>query len=282
MEAAALKKASKNKNFQAVKKFWDSFIYPRNVEVVKGKDPEGIFAENMKGRVDITRNFDGKELNIEYLFGLFVGPTTSTQFTLIPVPVNYTFSEFVTADNVASTSVIVNLKHLASGVTTPIQIDSFTRYDKDGKLAQYDAIFRRISLQLTAVVQRMAPYILTEYAKFTKAAPPAPTAENVQKALVVLQADSICNTAATSCTGALSQYSSYAECFNFLTTQIRFGTAYEGGQNTLWCRTVHQQMVPLAPEVHCPHIGKTGGGQCTDFQYEDFMIPFYDAPFIAS
>ncbi len=27
---------------------------------------------------------------------------------------------------------------------------------------------------------------------------------------------------------------------------------------------VHQNMVPYRPEVHCPHIGMTGGGYCTD------------------
>ncbi len=27
---------------------------------------------------------------------------------------------------------------------------------------------------------------------------------------------------------------------------------------------VHQNMVPLRPEVHFPHIGPTGGGYCND------------------
>ena len=27
---------------------------------------------------------------------------------------------------------------------------------------------------------------------------------------------------------------------------------------------VHQNMVPYRPNVHCPHIGKTGGGYCND------------------
>lgn len=27
---------------------------------------------------------------------------------------------------------------------------------------------------------------------------------------------------------------------------------------------VHQNMVPMRPEVHCPHIGPTGGGFCDD------------------
>ena len=36
------------------------------------------------------------------------------------------------------------------------------------------------------------------------------------------------------------------------------------GRDTLLCRMVHQNMVPLRPEVHCPHIGPSGGGYCVD------------------
>ena len=36
------------------------------------------------------------------------------------------------------------------------------------------------------------------------------------------------------------------------------------GRNTLTCRMVHQNMVPVRPSVHCSHLGKTGGGYCTD------------------
>lgn len=36
------------------------------------------------------------------------------------------------------------------------------------------------------------------------------------------------------------------------------------GRNTVLCRMVHQNMVPLRPAVHCPHIGPSGGGYCVD------------------
>jgi hypothetical protein len=59
---------------------------------------------------------------------------------------------------------------------------------------------------------------------------------------------------------------------------LPFGTAYQLGQNTSSCRTIHQNMVPLRPEVHCPHIGpyrtqvgeakgRTGGSQCVPRDY---------------
>jgi hypothetical protein len=51
-------------------------------------------------------------------------------------------------------------------------------------------------------------------------------------------------------------------------------------------RLFHAKYVPLLPEVHCSHIGPTGGGQCTDdvpFTPEkaDEVIPtltFFSAP----
>ena len=96
-------------------------------------------------------------------------------------------------------------------------------------------------------------------------------------------ATSICSTAEKYCVGpALKQYDSTTQCHTYLTTVTRFGEAYElgarfwgsfpvelsltwdTGRNTLLCRMVHQNMVPLRPAVHCPHIGPSGGGYCVD------------------
>ena len=46
--------------------------------------------------------------------------------------------------------------------------------------------------------------------------------------------------------------------------KVRFGEAWELGRNTLLCRMVHQNMVPLRPGVHCAHVGPRGGGMCVD------------------
>jgi len=42
-------------------------------------------------------------------------------------------------------------------------------------------------------------------------------------------------------------------------------------------------MVPFRPSVHCPHIGKTGGGYCTDdTTYTETVMRNYftNAPYI--
>jgi len=96
------------------------------------------------------------------------------------------------------------------------------------------------------------------------------------------------------------QYTNSTQCYQYLTQNVRFGKAYELGQNTLLCRMVHQNMVPFRPSVHwyvddfltarkvlsvltlfSPHIGPSGGGYCVDnmtyvetVNQEYFNIPF--------
>lgn len=77
-------------------------------------------------------------------------------------------------------------------------------------------------------------------------------------------AGSICSIAQSSCNGTNEQYDSEADCMDYLTKGVRFGQTYEMGMNTLLCRMVHQGMVPMRPDVHCSHIGKSGGQYCVD------------------
>jgi hypothetical protein len=84
---------------------------------------------------------------------------------------------------------------------------------------------------------------------------------NLSKALI----HGICTTAQNSCTGANKVYASYESCFNFLTSgTIPLGQAYQAGRNTILCRMIHEPMVEFRPDVHCPHIGPTGGIMCAD------------------
>lgn len=46
-------------------KFWTSFVYPNNVAQAKSINST-LFADDIQGRIDLTRTFDGPELNTEY------------------------------------------------------------------------------------------------------------------------------------------------------------------------------------------------------------------------
>lgn len=50
--------------------FFESFIYPQN-QRESNMVNSTFFSENVLGRVDATRNFVGRELNTEYIYGLF-------------------------------------------------------------------------------------------------------------------------------------------------------------------------------------------------------------------
>lgn len=62
---------------------------------------------------------------------------------------------------------------------------------------------------------------------------------------------------------------SYGELFatSVLVVPLLFflPSKYLKGEVADRCQTqIHQNMVPLRPEVHCPHIGPSGGGMCVD------------------
>ncbi|KAJ3150042.1 hypothetical protein HDU86_006766 [Geranomyces michiganensis] len=243
-------------------------------EVVHSKDAGGILAEDIKGRVDITRTFSGKELNIEYLFGTFSSLIPATQFQLLSRPVNYTIAQFASTGNVASTSVIINFQDVLTGALTPRQIDAYTSYNSEGQIQQYDAIFRRYPWYSQTAVLGKASGILYLYRGLTGTAL-LPSAANINTALQALLANSICQTHTLSCS-AYPQYASQTECFNHLTQNVPLGEAWAAGQNNVICRAIHQNMVPLRPEVHCDHIGKTGGHACTNDRYSSVFEPFYE------
>ncbi|CAF4599334.1 unnamed protein product [Rotaria sp. Silwood2] len=74
----------------------------------------------------------------------------------------------------------------------------------------------------------------------------------------------ICTFTQTFCAGELQQYSSVENCTQYLMKRIPFGSFDRGDQGNVACRTIHAYFVPLLPTVHCPHVGPTGGGACTD------------------
>ncbi|KXS11553.1 hypothetical protein M427DRAFT_60571 [Gonapodya prolifera JEL478] len=61
----------------------------------------------------------------------------------------------------------------------------------------------------------------------------------------------------------------YADCTKFLTS-IDLGTWDAVNQNTTVCRFLHAQLTQFRPEVHCAHVGRTGGGKCVLHSWQDY------------
>lgn len=215
-----------------------------------------FFTEDSLGRVSMTRDFTGVELNTEYIFGLFSN-LNSVIFRMIGVPINYKIVDFMFDENYVKTSTILTFFVSAINYLIPVQIDMF--YQLDGltgqySIAEYDAVFRHFdeAFNLTN----------TAAANFLEAAHPESnlTGEEMLKNLAI---ESICTIAEEYCTGANLQYANYDECVAVL-NQKRMGESFEGGRDTVFCRNLHQVMLPFRPEVHCPHVGPSGGDMCRD------------------
>ncbi|KAF6219666.1 hypothetical protein HO133_004135 [Letharia lupina] len=251
-----------NELFTLQKKFLDNFIAPNNTIQAKSIN-SSLLADNVQGRVDITRTFDGRELNTEYLFGLFANLATSTNdsnaFSLLGIPMSYEITHFAASQNIASASTLFQFFFQAINMTVPIVIQTWNVYNPAGEISMYDASFTGWWQWLFDFLLGTATQQLS--AVEGKNVTLADTVSYIQNKLAI----SICSTAQQYCVGpALQQYQNTTQCYTYLTQQTRFGEAYELGRNTLLCRMVHQNMVPFRPAVHCPHIGPSGGGYCVD------------------
>ncbi|KAK3060205.1 hypothetical protein LTS18_009079, partial [Coniosporium uncinatum] len=195
------------------KAFWDAFIYPNNLAEA-AKVNSSIFASNALGRVDVTRTFDGAELNTEYVFGLFADLGETDGFSLLGTPKTYKITKFAANENLVSSSVIIQFDFRIFNRSVPVQIDTWVTFDSNKQVAQYDSTFHLLDwlfAQLYMVAQKQFK---------------TPNVTVTQQVLATDLAFSICKTHDTYCTGAghnYTQYENTKSCMDFLTKDVRFG-----------------------------------------------------------
>ncbi|OGM50052.1 hypothetical protein ABOM_001327 [Aspergillus bombycis] len=227
---------------------WTNFLYPANLKQINATD-DSVFTKDVQGRVDITRTFPGRELNNEYIFGLFSQPES---ISLTGVAINYTITQFVANQNMASATTVITFNSTSFGVLLPLTVDSWMAFNEDGKVTQYDATFRWFDWFVKTLFDAAA-------VKFNTTDPVV-----VKKNLTELLAEAICETSDKYCKDKNKQYDNHQHCKDVLTKEKRFGDPYELGRDTLLCREVHKHMVQYRPDEHCPHIGPSGGDMCVD------------------
>ncbi|KAJ3934615.1 MAG: hypothetical protein NXY57DRAFT_652788 [Lentinula lateritia] len=209
------------------------------------------------GRVDATTTFVGQELNTEYLFGLFLQGSDENTTQLIGTPRSVTIQSSVVEPPVAAVSYIGEMAFPTVNMTVPLQIDMFIAFDNDMKIVSYDAILRRVGEFMAYTVPYLAPQIARELNA---------TTTTVTELIELKTATDVCAVSTQYCTGDNQQYESHEVCMSFMTA-LPFGESWQGGMNTGWCRYIHKNMVKYRPEVHCSHIGPTGGDMCIDRDY---------------
>jgi hypothetical protein len=199
----------------------------------------------VQGRVSDTRIFVGRELNTEYIFGLFM---PSESLSIIGQPYEYEIIQFAAVHNIAAATTRVNFTFPAfNNASIPVVISSWMTGNAAREMTQYDVVFKWFGNLLQTLILSLGGSM-----------------EEASSKAVDKIARSICNSHARYCDGSNTQYASWSECYRFLTADIRVGQSFELGMNMLMCRSVHELMVPYRPEVHCSHIGPSGGGECDD------------------
>ncbi|PWY88288.1 hypothetical protein BO70DRAFT_359735 [Aspergillus heteromorphus CBS 117.55] len=222
----------------------------------------------VQGRVDITRVFNGSELNTEYIFGLFSNPD---HLSITGVPVSYSITQFSANGNIASATTVVTFNETSFGnLLVPVTIDTWIMWDENGQIEQYDATFRWFGFLLDTLIETLATQQNS-------------TTTQATALLTQMLATTICETHEQYCTGENQQYTNSSTCYTFLTEDIPFGKDYQLGMDTLLCREVHEHMVQFDPGLHCPHIGPTGGGYCVNDQTyaQKVLQQYFRKPWLA-
>lgn len=200
-----------------------------------------------------------------------------------------TIQSAVVEPPVVAVSYISDMAFPTVNLSIPLQIDMFMAFDDDSmKVVSYDAILRRIDELMAFTAPYLAPQIAEELNS---------TSTNVTELIQLKTAADVCAVSNLYCTGEFQQYDSQDACLTFMEA-LPFGESWQGGMNTGWCRYIHKSMFVLAtsilhgltvvtcprfldlvqfrPDVHCPHIGPTGGDMCIDRNYLEVTstVPF--------
>jgi hypothetical protein len=226
--------------------FFSRFRYPNNIIEAQSINST-IFSEDVQGRVSDTRDFLGRELNTEYIFGLF---SSTSGLSIVGLPGDFEIIQFSAQQNIAAASTRVLFRFPSFGnLTLPVRIDTWITWNAERQISQYDAVFRWFGYLLQTLL--------------TSGDPAVSTADKLAKTVDGM-ATQICNSHQAHCNGTNTQYESFDACYQFLTKDIRVGEVYELGMNTLLCRSIHEIMIKYRPDVHCSHVGVSGGGMCDD------------------
>ncbi|KAI5357278.1 hypothetical protein Slin14017_G122870 [Septoria linicola] len=248
------------RNLNTIRTIYDLTVYPNNVPIVKvgaSEVPPGLFSPYAVGRVSPVGEFMGFNDSIEYFFAL------------APVPSDPEFQgvAIYQADVVEFTSgcpeVAASVVYLRTGkvdpdtgivdpsvpVSTLTQV-AFWQFDAYGQVERYHAWIPNLEAWVEAgtgfdfgayVYQKFVPLFL-------------------------------CPLIVQRCTGANQQYSDILSCTLALDTKP-FGSFDEAWGDTVACRIIHLILTQVRPEIHCPHVGPSGGGKCIPIQYS---IDYFD------
>jgi len=239
------------RNFNTISQIYNLTVYPHQLPIFGGGAaavPPGLFSQEVVGRVDPVGDFIGFEDSIEYFFALAPLPQGNAASAAIT---SYQITEFSSACREVASSVV----YLFCSVVNPGSPDNgkplatlkqvaFWKFDQDGAVLKYDAWIPNLNDWVTA-----ATGAAISNAQFD--------AQSIQQVCAVTQ---------QRCTGPNTQWTCVEECVSVL-SQKPYGNYDEAWGDNIVCRSIHLVLTLVRPDVHCPHVGPTGGGKCVDVPY---------------
>ncbi|PMD16379.1 hypothetical protein NA56DRAFT_580553 [Hyaloscypha hepaticicola] len=239
------------RNFDTISKIYNLTVYPNQLPILTqgaAGVPAGLFNENATGRVDPVGNFTGFDDSIEYFFALAPVPTTNAASTAIS---SIQITEFNSAcPNVAASVVYLfcNMEDPSGQgqgtALAPLKEVAFWKFDDCGAVLKYDAWIPNLNDWIIAGlgIDLSNPQVIEQ------------------------SIEQLCGGTQQRCTGPNTQWNSTEECITVL-SQKPYGNYDEAWGDNIVCRTIHLILTQVRPDVHCPHVGPTGGGKCINYPY---------------
>ncbi|KAF8144548.1 hypothetical protein K438DRAFT_1735902 [Mycena galopus ATCC 62051] len=240
------------RNLNTIQKIYNQTIFPANAVIIaQGASavPAGLFNANATGRVTPVGEFFGFQDSFEYFFGLAPLPSGSPPNGAITAA---TIAEFTSGcPEVAASTVYLSVSTINPDNSTGPFISTlkqvaFWRFDDQGAVLQYDAWIPNLDLFTN---------LLRDYDQYSLAGMNA----TIQ---------GICALQDTTCVGNNTVYNGIPDCVQTLAAK-NYGREDEAWGDNVVCRGIHVLLTKIRPEVHCPHVGPTGGGKCVDIEYND-------------
>ncbi|KAF7309266.1 Secreted protein [Mycena indigotica] len=244
---------TRNKN--TIQTIYNLTIYPANAVIITqgaAAVPPGLFATNATGRVAPVGEFDGFQDSIEYFWGLAPLPNTGG------VIVSATLQEFTSGcPEVAASTVYLRINSVNddgsdAGFLTTLKQTAFWNFDSTGAVQRYDAFIPNLD-PLASLTHGFGDNVDAGVGLFS----PAGMAKLI---------GAVCEAQAQTCVGPDQVYSDANDCIATLSAKP-FGRFDEAWGDNVACRSIHVLLTSIRPDVHCAHVGPTGGGKCIQKHY---------------
>eukprot|EP01098_Paradermamoeba_levis_P009501 TRINITY_DN3969_c0_g2_i1.p1 TRINITY_DN3969_c0_g2~~TRINITY_DN3969_c0_g2_i1.p1 ORF type:complete len:324 (-),score=113.86 TRINITY_DN3969_c0_g2_i1:137-1108(-) len=237
---------------KAVKSVYNMTIWPNNEYYIKGGKLPNVLSTKICGRVHPFGKHCEPLGVAEYFYGLTPNNITFDTFPsvfILDVMMTKFFVDVETKTAFSTINYVCGPLNRAY-IINATQVGTF-RFDKDDKIVEFDLWNPLYSANTRRGINYSDPtYRATLY-------------------------NQTCDRHSRFCVGPNKQYESVAACVNFLKT-IPFGEPDVFTANNVLCRNQHATLIQLRPEVHCAHIGPTGGDFCRDEPFNDFFqVPYF-------